>query len=382
MKHPAPTTSVVPHQPTIMVHDGRAVTTSKAVADYFGKKHKNVLRDIENLIADLPNERGLNFAPTFQTVAGPNNSSRQERMFELTRDGFMLLTMGFTGKQALTLKVGYIDAFNQMESQLRTPPLPSTNLPQLADLAEQFTLTTEALNSPTLSNAQRWELASKITGALFGAEAAALLGRADSPLRPAADSSSKYKKFEAASILEEIGDGQGLRLARQVYYWFADDKCRRQDGEAAAEEDLYLAFCLWFEHRFAYPPPPVDLFRALLEKYHRPIQLAGKPWYLGIALKVAGGQEDEKEVKRRLQEMYRRFFADNCRHQQGAVTSDDDLYRAFCPWYERLFGAPPPALEFLHYLLAEFYGTGIRMSRATWYTGIVLNGNGNKEVQP
>ena len=37
----------------------------------------------------------------------------------MNRDGFALLTMGFTGKQALQWKIKYINAFNEMEAKLQ-----------------------------------------------------------------------------------------------------------------------------------------------------------------------------------------------------------------------------------------------------------------------
>jgi len=40
-------------------------------------------------------------------------------MYLITRDGFMLLAMGFTGKKAMQFKLAYIEAFNQMEQELK-----------------------------------------------------------------------------------------------------------------------------------------------------------------------------------------------------------------------------------------------------------------------
>lgn len=105
--------------PIVSVSHGQATTTSKAVADYFHKQHKNVLQKIDALLPDLPQEwRELNFQPTFCEVPGPNGAIRREPCYEITRNGFTLLAMGFTGKQALQWKLRYIEAFNAMESRL------------------------------------------------------------------------------------------------------------------------------------------------------------------------------------------------------------------------------------------------------------------------
>lgn len=106
--------------PMITEHEGRPVTTSRIVAEQFGKQHKDVLRSIENLRAQLAetsdgaafNER--NFAP----VRYRDEKGESRPMYLLSRDGFTLLAMGFTGQKALQFKVAYINAFNRMERLL------------------------------------------------------------------------------------------------------------------------------------------------------------------------------------------------------------------------------------------------------------------------
>jgi Rha family phage regulatory protein len=100
------------------------VTTSLKIAEVFGKKHKNVMQAINNIIGDLRNlEDGgrLNFQPTsYYDVQG-----REQKQYIVTRDGFTLLAMGFTGKKALEFKIQYIAAFNAMEQALKSQvPVP------------------------------------------------------------------------------------------------------------------------------------------------------------------------------------------------------------------------------------------------------------------
>ncbi|MEN8720084.1 MAG: Rha family transcriptional regulator [Oceanococcaceae bacterium] len=108
--------------------DGQAVTTSKQVAEFFGKDHAKVLRDIRSITESLPPEHQAKFGSTFIDVPGPNGAVRQSPAYRLTRDGFTLLAMGFTGKRALQFKLAYIDAFNRMEKALTTQALPSPNI--------------------------------------------------------------------------------------------------------------------------------------------------------------------------------------------------------------------------------------------------------------
>ena len=98
----------------VTLHGRNATTTSLIVADGFGKKHKNVLQAIETLIADLPEKDRLNFKPIFYLDA----MNRKQMMFDMTRDGFSLLAMGFTGKKALEWKLKFLAAFNLMEKTL------------------------------------------------------------------------------------------------------------------------------------------------------------------------------------------------------------------------------------------------------------------------
>ena len=103
--------------PVVILHDGKAVTTSQAVAEYFGKQHKNVLQSIENLLPQLPDEHKLNFQQASFEVAQPNGGTTTYPAYELTRDAFTLLAMGFTGKAALAFKLAYIEAFNKLEAK-------------------------------------------------------------------------------------------------------------------------------------------------------------------------------------------------------------------------------------------------------------------------
>jgi len=110
-------------EPTVQVENGVVITTSIDVAHVFEKQHKNVLQSIENLLPELPEECRLNFQPTSETVLQPNGGTRNVPAYYLTRDGFTLLAMGFTGKKALHFKLAYIDAFNRMEAKIKAQPM-------------------------------------------------------------------------------------------------------------------------------------------------------------------------------------------------------------------------------------------------------------------
>lgn len=98
--------------------NGTPMTNSLLVAETFGKAHRNVLRDIENLECS-ENFHLLNFEQMFKIRELPNGGQAQDRYYNITRDGFTFLAMGYTGKKASEFKEKYIAAFNAMEQQLK-----------------------------------------------------------------------------------------------------------------------------------------------------------------------------------------------------------------------------------------------------------------------
>jgi len=121
-------------------------TTSRRVAFYFGKQHKDVLRLIQKLLVALGAEAGgrRKIAPTSsQNPEGGQSNfglsstreaefgrrnfaesfyidewNRPQTEYELTHDGFMFLTMRFTGSEAMRWQIAFVEAFRQMESEL------------------------------------------------------------------------------------------------------------------------------------------------------------------------------------------------------------------------------------------------------------------------
>lgn len=101
----------------VHMQDGHAVTTSRNIAEVFDKDHKNVIRDIRAIIDANPDKNftGLNFELSSYT----DPTGRKLPEYQLTRDGTMLLIMGYNGTKAMALKTAYIKRFNEMEQALR-----------------------------------------------------------------------------------------------------------------------------------------------------------------------------------------------------------------------------------------------------------------------
>ena len=107
--------------------NGTPMTTSLLVAEAFGKKHCHVLRDIENL--DCSDEfTESNFGCCMKIRELANGVKKQDRYYNITKDGFTFLAMGYTGKKAAEFKEKYIAAFNAMERTIQ----------QGAALSQQF----------------------------------------------------------------------------------------------------------------------------------------------------------------------------------------------------------------------------------------------------
>ncbi len=97
---------------TISANDVK--TTSLNVAVAFGKRHDNLLKKLESIdCSDKFN------ALNFKVVEYIDAKGEKRPMWEMTKDGFMFLVMGFTGKKAAGVKESYITAFNRMSARIR-----------------------------------------------------------------------------------------------------------------------------------------------------------------------------------------------------------------------------------------------------------------------
>lgn len=102
-------------RPLVDLRDGQATCASYHIAEHFSKAHKDVLRAIDKVREECGHEFDRrNFTP----IEYVDQKGRSCRAYSLTRDGFTLVVMGFTGSAATAWKVRYIDAFNGMEREL------------------------------------------------------------------------------------------------------------------------------------------------------------------------------------------------------------------------------------------------------------------------
>ncbi len=162
--------------------DGMATVSSLEVAKDFHKEHKNVIRDIETVISGFQSAQNR---ADYSEYKDPKNyfipgvyrdrKNRQQPMYYLTRDGFQLLAMGFTGEYALQWKLRYIEAFDQMETTIRKTiqapaPSPLMALEQTLAVLKGFDVRIEAVENKQAQLEQRAQKPDWLTDATWRVE--------------------------------------------------------------------------------------------------------------------------------------------------------------------------------------------------------------------
>ena len=133
-------------QNAFQVIDSRPVTSSRIVANYFGKRHEDVVRSIRSIISKKPElQASRNFAEWSEEVEIGSGAKRTVVCYWMDRKGFSILAMGFTGAKALDFKCAFYDEFERMEKQLHPQCPAQTQLP-----------------APTLTEQQAYAIMSKV----------------------------------------------------------------------------------------------------------------------------------------------------------------------------------------------------------------------------
>ena len=155
----------------LTLKDGQPVTTSLKVAESFDRRHDHILDAIKNLECS-PEFCLLNFRETVHFRPSPlNGAPIPSPYFELTKNGFLFLAMGFTGQKAATLREGYIRAFDEMAAELASgtvrtrEELTDRLMMVVADAARQGY---EASFIPELVRFRRLGLTQAEIGRIFG----------------------------------------------------------------------------------------------------------------------------------------------------------------------------------------------------------------------
>lgn len=202
----------------IEVVNGKPSVTSLQVAEAFGKEHFHVIRDIRAIIDADDDGFG---ASNFGVSSYLSEQNKEMPMFVMSKDGFVLLVMGYTGSEAMRMKKAYIARFNEMEESLRTrndkPMLPKdyiAALRALADAEEEKKLALEQRDFYKRTKAQIGERREATA-----MNTASQLSKENGKLKDALGEGKTYKTVKAIPwVLEVFEPSQGMwsALGRKI----------------------------------------------------------------------------------------------------------------------------------------------------------------------
>lgn len=154
--------------------NGNDVTTSLLVAEVFGKEHSKVVRDIESLSCSA----SFN-AANFGVITYIDSRNREQTAYEMTKDGFSFLVMGYTGAKAGEFKEKFINEFNRREALLKDDDYILMRSQQIlqkrVEIAEQKIRQLEEKNAKLKPKADFAEAAFKAEGKVDIGQAAKIL---------------------------------------------------------------------------------------------------------------------------------------------------------------------------------------------------------------
>ena len=193
----------------LVVMDSKVVVSSRTVAEVFEKEHNVVLRAIRNLECS-EDFRQCNFAPVYKTVNDGIIINGKTEEYHITRKGFTLLAMGFTGAKATQFREEYIEAFEAMEERLKNPY--AIKIPQ--SFPEALRAYANECEQRALAEAQRDEAIR--TKAWIGTKREAT-----------AMATAAAEKRRAEALAEQVGDSTNYKSVKSLRWLldvFADSK--------------------------------------------------------------------------------------------------------------------------------------------------------------
>jgi len=118
----------------VIAVDGIPVVSSRKIAEMFKKQHGHVMRDINDIVGGLSKIGESEWQGNFIQSTYKNLQNKKQPEFLLTKDGFTLVAMGFSGQKAMKYKIDYINRFNEMEKFLLSRNLAKLEYPELTNM--------------------------------------------------------------------------------------------------------------------------------------------------------------------------------------------------------------------------------------------------------
>ena len=195
----------------IEVVNGKPCVTSLQVAEAFGKEHKNIMRDIRETIAKCSKSFS---ALNFELAEYMDEQDKPRPMYLLTKDGLMMVTMGYTTHEAMTIKEAYINRFNEMERQLAEAEkglLPQTYPEALRALAAEVELKEAEKQQRLLAEQQRDE-AIRTKAQIGSRREATSMATASAAVR------------QRDALADRLGEGRKWKTVKAIP-WLMDEFC-------------------------------------------------------------------------------------------------------------------------------------------------------------
>lgn len=105
----------------VEIKDEQVYTTSRIIAEKFGKRHSDVLEAISNLEKLNERKKPLVKNDYFIVDSYLDAKGEERKQYLITEKGTMLLIMGFTGEEAFMIKTQFIDEFARMKNIINNP---------------------------------------------------------------------------------------------------------------------------------------------------------------------------------------------------------------------------------------------------------------------
>ena len=201
------------------IKDGQPMADSRSVAQHFGKQHKHVLEAIDNLGCSEEFNQS-----NFRLVTYVDNKGENRRAYELTRDGFTFLCMGFRGQKASEWKEKYIAAFNHMETELRQRM--ATPEPQLATLVHAVEQQASLLVQQARINQQQSHNIDRLMAGLEQKVSVPKRKRTQGKAETMGPSLFTLERFEIVSRVKQLAERRKVST-RAVYNWCYHDMRER-----------------------------------------------------------------------------------------------------------------------------------------------------------
>lgn len=114
----------------------QVLTNSLLVAETFGKRHANVIRDIEKLLHTEDETLNSKLSLAFVLSSYNDSTGKSNPIYIMNKKGFSILVMGYNGVKALKFKNDFYDAFDTMEKALKEQQKPLSQLEILVQSAQ------------------------------------------------------------------------------------------------------------------------------------------------------------------------------------------------------------------------------------------------------